>query len=161
MPLQPSLMFVGNAGAYLSEAPFWCSSLGLPTKIRLTWKGLPRTNTLTYYENLQITAVKSFIVLSPGTIFTTIHYLHKLQKVRWHLIDWSFVDRLCWVRGSTGILSWLNLTFGQGSPSLAGWGGKGVAWLPFDELSVGELSVDELSVDETPIDKLSQMVPIS
>jgi len=27
-PLQPSLMFVGKAGAYPSEAPFKCSTLG-------------------------------------------------------------------------------------------------------------------------------------
>jgi hypothetical protein len=30
--------------------------------------GLPRTNTLAYYENPQITAVKSFIVQAPGQI---------------------------------------------------------------------------------------------
>jgi hypothetical protein len=28
-PLQASLMFAGKAGAYPSEAPFMCSSLGL------------------------------------------------------------------------------------------------------------------------------------
>ncbi len=32
---------------------------------RLRWKGLPGTNTLAYYENLYITAVKSFIVEAP------------------------------------------------------------------------------------------------
>jgi hypothetical protein len=51
-PLQPRLMFVGNARAYLSEAPFRCFTLGaLPTNIRLGWKGLPGTSTLAYYEN--------------------------------------------------------------------------------------------------------------
>ncbi len=30
----------------------------------------------------------------------------------------------CWVSGSIGNLSWLNLTFGQGSPSFARGGGK-------------------------------------
>jgi hypothetical protein len=33
-----------------------------PTTIRLGWKGLSGTNTLAYYENPQIIAVKSFIV---------------------------------------------------------------------------------------------------
>jgi hypothetical protein len=28
-----------------------------------SWKGLPRTNATTYYEHLQITDVKSFIVM--------------------------------------------------------------------------------------------------
>jgi hypothetical protein len=55
-PLQPSLMFVGKAGAYPSEASFRCSALawdpGLThTHIRLDWKGLPGTNILAYYEN--------------------------------------------------------------------------------------------------------------
>jgi hypothetical protein len=40
-------------------------TLALPANIRLGWKGLPRTNTLAYYENLQITPVKSFIVQAP------------------------------------------------------------------------------------------------
>jgi hypothetical protein len=35
-----------------------------PTNIRLGWKGLPGTNTLTYYAKPQITAV--FIVLAQG-----------------------------------------------------------------------------------------------
>jgi hypothetical protein len=50
-----SLMCVGKATAYLSEAPFSCSTLGqalvLPTNIRLGWKGLPGTSTLAYYEH--------------------------------------------------------------------------------------------------------------
>ncbi len=36
-----------------------------PTNIRLAWKGLPETNTLAYCENLQIMAVKCFIVQAP------------------------------------------------------------------------------------------------
>jgi hypothetical protein len=40
--------------------------LALPTYIRLGWKSLPETSTLAYYENSQITAVKSFITLAPG-----------------------------------------------------------------------------------------------
>ena len=69
-PFQPSLIFVGKAGAYPSEQPFRCSTLGsapaLPANIRQGWKGLLGTNTLAYYENLYITAVKSFIGLDPG-----------------------------------------------------------------------------------------------
>jgi hypothetical protein len=34
----------------------------LSTSIRLGWKGLPGENTLAYYENPKITAVKFFIV---------------------------------------------------------------------------------------------------
>ncbi len=30
------------------------------------WKGLPGTNTVAYYENLQITSVKSFVGLALG-----------------------------------------------------------------------------------------------
>ncbi len=33
----------------------------LPANIRLGWRGLPVTNTLAYYKNLQITAIISFI----------------------------------------------------------------------------------------------------
>jgi hypothetical protein len=42
---QPSLMAVRKTGAYLSV-----KHLDLITNIRLGWKGLPRTNTLAYYE---------------------------------------------------------------------------------------------------------------
>jgi hypothetical protein len=51
---------------YLSGAPFSGRPLALPKNIRLGWKGLPGTNTLAYYENLLITAVKSFVRLAPG-----------------------------------------------------------------------------------------------
>jgi hypothetical protein len=48
------------------------SSIGqtpaLPTNIRLGWKILPRTNTLAYYDNSLIMAVKSFITLGHRTI---------------------------------------------------------------------------------------------
>jgi hypothetical protein len=43
-----------------------------PTNIRLGWKGLPGTNTLAYYENPNIRAVKSFIELTPVYIITLI-----------------------------------------------------------------------------------------
>ncbi len=64
---QPSLMFAGKAGAYPSEgASLLGRLLASPTNLRLGWKGLPRTNTLAYYESLKITTVKSFIVQGPG-----------------------------------------------------------------------------------------------
>ncbi len=40
----------------MGEAPAFTANT------RLSWKGLPGTDTLAYYENLLITAVKSFIV---------------------------------------------------------------------------------------------------
>jgi hypothetical protein len=55
-------------GAYPSVAPLRCSTLGhlaLPTIIRLSWKSLPGINTLAYYNDTSITAVKSFIILFP------------------------------------------------------------------------------------------------
>ncbi len=48
-PFQTRRVFVGEA-------------LAIPANTRLGWKGLPGTDTLAYYENLLITAVKSFIV---------------------------------------------------------------------------------------------------
>jgi hypothetical protein len=47
-------MFAGKAGANPIEAPFR--------------KGLPATNTLAYYKNPYNTAVKSFIVQTPGAL---------------------------------------------------------------------------------------------
>jgi len=60
-------MVASKAGAYQNNASFRCFTLlALPTNIRLGWKGLAGTNTLAYYEHLQITAVKSLITLTPG-----------------------------------------------------------------------------------------------
>jgi hypothetical protein len=44
-------MFVGKAGAYLSEAHFMCSLLALETNIKLDRKPLTGTHTLAYYEH--------------------------------------------------------------------------------------------------------------
>ncbi len=44
-------------------------ALALPTNIRLGWKGFPWTNTLVYYKNPLIMAVKSFIALTPGMYY--------------------------------------------------------------------------------------------
>ncbi len=49
-----------------SGPPLLGKLLALPTNIILGWKSLPGTNTLAQYENSYITAVKSFITLSPG-----------------------------------------------------------------------------------------------
>ncbi len=40
----------------------------LPANIIPDWKGLPRTNTQAYYENLEITAVESIIGLAPRVL---------------------------------------------------------------------------------------------
>ncbi len=40
---------------------------GLLTNIRLGWKGVPRANTIAYYEHEKITGVKSFITLGLET----------------------------------------------------------------------------------------------
>ncbi len=45
-----SLMFVGKTGGYLI-APLKGRLLALSTNNLLGWKGLPRTNTLAYYES--------------------------------------------------------------------------------------------------------------
>ncbi len=61
---QPSLVFVGEARSLKG------ASLG--------WKGWPGTNTLASYENLYISAVKSFTVQAPGAnvikLFTAVSY---------------------------------------------------------------------------------------
>jgi len=64
-------VFAGKAGACPSEKPFRCSTLGqapgfAPQTIDRFWKSLPGANTLAYYKNLQVTAMKSFITLAPG-----------------------------------------------------------------------------------------------
>jgi hypothetical protein len=38
----------------------------LPATIALGWKGLPRTNTLAYYENAEMKAAIRFILRAPG-----------------------------------------------------------------------------------------------
>jgi hypothetical protein len=63
-------MYEGKVGAYPKGAPFSFSPLGnalfLLANIRIGWKSLSGTNTLTYFEHLQITDGKSFITLAPG-----------------------------------------------------------------------------------------------
>jgi hypothetical protein len=70
-PFQPSPMFVCEAGACKSKAPFGCFTvLALPTNIRLGGKSQPRTNTQAYYEHSQITDAKKFynIALRSGFV---------------------------------------------------------------------------------------------
>jgi hypothetical protein len=61
---------------HLSRATLQGRLLALPTN-RLGWRGLSRRNTLAYYENSLIKAVKSFTTLCPGakvmTLFTVIY----------------------------------------------------------------------------------------
>ncbi len=56
--------------------------LELPTNIRLGWKDLPGTNTLAYYENLKITAVKSLIVQALGLCLETRVLLRRLTMLK-------------------------------------------------------------------------------
>ncbi len=50
--------------------------------IRLGWKGLSRTSTISYYEHSQIMTVKSFMTLGQGVyvinLFTTVIYKSSL-----------------------------------------------------------------------------------
>ncbi len=49
----------------LTDIPLLGRLLALPTNNRLSWKGLPGTNTLAYYKNARLTAVNRFITLAP------------------------------------------------------------------------------------------------
>jgi hypothetical protein len=51
---------------HLSGAPLQGKLLALPSNNELGWKGLPGANTLVYYKNSQLTAIKSLITLAPG-----------------------------------------------------------------------------------------------
>jgi hypothetical protein len=63
---------------HLSGAPLLDWLLALLTNNRLGWKGLPGTSAIAYYEKSYLTAVKSFIILTPGAnvkkLFTAISY---------------------------------------------------------------------------------------
>ena len=56
-------------------------TLALSSNIRLGWKALPGTNTLAYYENSQITAVKSFLTLAPGVSIFNLSIMIKTHKL--------------------------------------------------------------------------------
>jgi hypothetical protein len=65
-PIQYETSFqwsVFKLGAYTKEVPFRCSTLGYAKALLTNRRGLPGTNTLAYYENLQVKGVKSFITV--------------------------------------------------------------------------------------------------
>ncbi len=78
-------MFAGKAWAYPSEKPLRCSTKPLPANIRRGWKSLPQTNTLAYYINLKITAVKKFYYIDQ-CICSTKHYGFVLNRLRSKLV---------------------------------------------------------------------------
>ncbi len=66
-------MFVVKTGAYPLSGDLRGTTLGqapaLPARNSRGWKGQPGTNTLDYYEQSLIKAVKSLITLGYGIIF--------------------------------------------------------------------------------------------
>jgi hypothetical protein len=63
-------------GASFGKAP------ALPANIRLGWKGLPEMNTLAYYENPYITAVRGFTVQAPGIGWRSTVVEHSLHNLK-------------------------------------------------------------------------------
>jgi hypothetical protein len=51
---------------HLKDAPLLGKALGLPTNIRLGWKGALRTNTISYYKKFVNYRQKSFKTLALG-----------------------------------------------------------------------------------------------
>ncbi len=82
-PFHPNLMFgvrlEPTLVKHLSGARLKGRLLASPRNIRLGWKGLPRTNTLAYYESVNYSR-KFFKALAPGVdvikLFTVVIYLH-------------------------------------------------------------------------------------
>jgi len=79
----PASPVQSNVSEYNQSLPERITFQGLYTKtnlldFRLGWSGLQETNTLTYYKNSQITAVKRFITLGSGPniikLFTAVIY---------------------------------------------------------------------------------------
>ncbi len=75
-PIQSSLVSLGKATAYPSEAPSRCA---LPTNIRPAWKGLPRTNALNYIRTFSVTN-QIFMTLTPGQLLPSPLFLSRLKK---------------------------------------------------------------------------------
>ncbi len=80
-PIQPSLIFVGNArGLPYSGAPeryFPRVGSGLTHKHWTRLEGLPGTNTLAYYKHSKITVVRNFMTLGPAVqqqCYSTLRY---------------------------------------------------------------------------------------
>ncbi len=77
----------------------WGRLLAFPTKMALSWKGLPGTTTLAHYEKSYITAVKSFITFAPGVsviiLFTATIFLGSTNKARVFAgIGWKCFSRI-------------------------------------------------------------------
>ncbi len=73
-PFQLSLVFTSKARALLEWNTFqglYTKSipLDLPANIRLGWKSLPGTNTISHYEDPWIIAVKCFTTLAPEVVW--------------------------------------------------------------------------------------------
>jgi hypothetical protein len=66
-------MFAVKVGAYPREAPLRCSTIALPANIRLSWKGLPWTNVLAYYEVITY-GHKKFYNIGPWTNKLGVYY---------------------------------------------------------------------------------------
>jgi len=69
--------------------------LALPAITRLGWKDSPGTNTLAYYENMSITAIKSYIVQAPVYFATVSAMKGKKFKTLAPGILWTEVLKLC------------------------------------------------------------------
>ncbi len=69
--------------------------LTLLANIRLGWKGLLRTNTLAYYERLQITDVKSFITMGPEGNRT--NFIWKRQNLEFPAFGFKTFARMTFV----------------------------------------------------------------
>ncbi len=69
---------------HLSGAPLYGKLLPLPTNIRLSWKALPGTNALAYYEKSKLTSVKSFITLAPESGKKSGHHRRWVEDRRVH-----------------------------------------------------------------------------
>ncbi len=58
---------------HISRAPLYGRLLAVPANIRLGLKGLPATNALAYYEKVELTAVKCFIILATCGQISNLH----------------------------------------------------------------------------------------
>jgi hypothetical protein len=71
------LCFSGKADTCPSEKPFRCSTLGLTPGLA---ERLARANTLAYYENSYLSAVKSFVTLVTS-LFSSQKDENKLERL--------------------------------------------------------------------------------
>jgi hypothetical protein len=88
-----SLMFVSMPRAYLTEAPFRVGSWPYPSIIRLSWKGLLGTNSLAFYQ-LQMRKYHN-IGTRVGILQTTYDFLAMDMFV---VLPYPFQANLLWSR---------------------------------------------------------------